>query len=565
MSTSTFQPSVDAVQEFIEIANDFANPLDLVREAISNAFDANAKTMSVIFDVIKEMGDAVLVITLQDDGTGMNDTTINSFFDLGNSTRRGDTTTIGEKGHGTKVYFNSASVQVITTSEGHRITATMDEPYKRLFNHELPTVTLETEANDGPTGTTVTIKGYNHNRRELFTHERLKDHVLWFTKLGSVEQQFDIHLHDGFRLFIKGLDNKTPEEIHFGHYFPPESESVQKLFDKHLIDAPKFFSKCIVKRTKLRQHPEIAVDAVFSVEGNKIKQSYNPMLRRQGFQAPEGSYTVQERYGVWLCKDYIPIQQVNEWVSVKGTEYTRLHAFVNCQELRLTANRGSVMNTPAEILADLRGVVQEIYGSVTAGQEWIDMDWLLEESEGFRNTEREKNDFTNRLQRFNRANVATYKNSELVEPAHESGVFGLVLKLSTIQPSIFPFHVLDYNTHTGIDLLVKGDHNTPLAKARLHYVELKYILGKESLNHSFENLSTIVCWDTKLKHDDVITDLNGQQRRMRIESPSGGDDYTMYFLDSAKKAIKIEVVVLKYYLRERCGIEFTPRVSSAIV
>jgi len=32
-------PGVDETQEFIEIANDFSNPLDLVREAISNAFD----------------------------------------------------------------------------------------------------------------------------------------------------------------------------------------------------------------------------------------------------------------------------------------------------------------------------------------------------------------------------------------------------------------------------------------------------------------------------------------------------------------------------------------------
>ena len=33
-------PKVDQAQEFIEIANDFANPLDLVREAISDAFDS---------------------------------------------------------------------------------------------------------------------------------------------------------------------------------------------------------------------------------------------------------------------------------------------------------------------------------------------------------------------------------------------------------------------------------------------------------------------------------------------------------------------------------------------
>jgi hypothetical protein len=35
MAEFTITPKVDETQEFIEIANDFANPLDLVREAIS--------------------------------------------------------------------------------------------------------------------------------------------------------------------------------------------------------------------------------------------------------------------------------------------------------------------------------------------------------------------------------------------------------------------------------------------------------------------------------------------------------------------------------------------------
>ena len=317
MSSVSFQPSVNAVQEFIEIANDFANPLDLVREAISNGFDANATTMTISFEVIKEVGESVLLITLDDNGTGMDQTTIKAFFDLGNSTRRYDTTTIGEKGHGTKVYFNSANVQVRTRANGQQLTAEMKEPYKTLFDHELPTVTLTAEPINETTGTTITIKGYNHNRRELFTHERLKDCILWFTKSGSVETQFDITTHKNFLLQLKGLDRKAPEPIQFGHRFPDQSESVQKLFDKYLVDAPKYFCSRTIKRTKLKQHPEIAVDAVFSVEGNRVKQGYNPMIRRQGYQAPEGNYTVQERYGIWLCKDYIPVQQVNEWIGTK--------------------------------------------------------------------------------------------------------------------------------------------------------------------------------------------------------------------------------------------------------
>ncbi|MSU62397.1 MAG: hypothetical protein EXS31_08375 [Pedosphaera sp.] len=104
MSEFTITPKVDEAQEFIEIANDFANPLDLVREAISNAFDATATEIRLSFEAEMIAGEKVFVIKLTDNGTGMGRNELQSFFDLGNSTRRGDKTTIGEKGHGTKVY-----------------------------------------------------------------------------------------------------------------------------------------------------------------------------------------------------------------------------------------------------------------------------------------------------------------------------------------------------------------------------------------------------------------------------------------------------------------------------
>jgi hypothetical protein len=46
---------------------------------------------------------------------------LQSFFDLGNSTRRGDNATIGEKGHGTKVYFNSKNSLWIHSATEHAL------------------------------------------------------------------------------------------------------------------------------------------------------------------------------------------------------------------------------------------------------------------------------------------------------------------------------------------------------------------------------------------------------------------------------------------------------------
>jgi len=103
MENYTIKPKVDETQEFIEIANDFSNPLDLVREALSNSFDAGAKNIEISFNVVKEYGESNLEITVKDDGTGMDKKGLQSFFDLGNSLSRGNDDKIGEKGHGTKV------------------------------------------------------------------------------------------------------------------------------------------------------------------------------------------------------------------------------------------------------------------------------------------------------------------------------------------------------------------------------------------------------------------------------------------------------------------------------
>lgn len=51
------------------------------------------------------MWEKVLRITIGDDGRGMDEEGLRSFFDLGNSLNKHDSEAIGEKGHGTKVYF----------------------------------------------------------------------------------------------------------------------------------------------------------------------------------------------------------------------------------------------------------------------------------------------------------------------------------------------------------------------------------------------------------------------------------------------------------------------------
>lgn len=557
MEEFTLTPTVDAAKEFVEIATDFSNPLDLAREAISNSFDAKADLMRISFRTARDAGENILITEIEDNGVGMDLNGLQSFFDLGNSLRRNQTDKIGEKGHGTKVYFNSSEIEVVTTHAETTWTALLENPFRTLHRHQIPLVKVTKDnANGRKPGTQIKIKGYNNNRRDRFQHALLKDYVLWFTKFGSCEREFGHTNHAGAKLLLKGLDADEPEEISFGHRFPPESPPVGRLFDEYLTEAPDHYCRKLKKEGKLRNFPEIKYQALFYVEGNKVKLQNNPMLRRKGYS--RGEYSVQERYGVWLCKDFIPVQRANEWFGSRGTEYTRLHAFLNCQDFSLTANRGTVNNTPSEVLEDLHREVEDIYNELTASQDWRDLEWLESEASARRSTDREKRDFEDRKKKFNKSLVAEFKGQTLSAPQHESAVFGLVITLSTLEPGCFPFEILDYNTYQGYDLLVKGDHSTPIQMSKLFYVELKYILGSE-LNHSFENLKAIVAWESGIKNQGHVTDNNGETRTLQVLPPDKQGDVTKFFLDHPRRGFKIEVYVLKEYLRERFGLEFRTR------
>jgi hypothetical protein len=557
-------PKVDETQEFIEIANDFSNPLELVREAISNAYDAKATEIKIKFTVENDYGESLLKIEIEDNGSGMNNVGLQSFFDLGNSLRRQDNEAIGEKGHGTKVYFNSKKIEVSTLQNGFEFIATMNEPFKKLYDRQIPKVdVIKKESETNSSGTKITIWGYNNNRRDKFTHEILKDYILWFTKHGSIEKVINPEKYNTL-LYLQGLGRDEYEQIEWGHFFPKDSKNIDTLFETYLTKAPNYYSKRILRIGHLKNYPEIQYEAIFNIEGKNVKYDYNPMIRRRGYSAPRGAYTIQERYGLWLSKDFIPIQRKNEWITYKGSEYTKFHAFFNCQALKLTANRGSVENTPSEILQDIQDEVRKIYNEIIQSDDWAAMEWLEDEATSYQTTEREKKNFEWRLKKVNRANIATYKNVTLVEPERESGVFSIFLLLSTLVPELFPFQIIDYDTHDGIDVIAKGDKKTPISSSKLFYVEFKRTLEK-GFNHSFENLHSIVCWETSIKHDDILSDINKEERKMQILSPVDENDYTHFYLDNPRKAHKIEVFVLKHYLKEKLNIEFKPRTVDAVI
>ncbi|MGE7913242.1 ATP-binding protein [Lysinibacillus xylanilyticus] len=556
-----FEPKVNPSREFLEIASDFSNPLDIVRESISNSFDAKAKNIYILFEIASIKGRKKLKITIRDDGEGMNEEGINSFFDLGNSSRRNikdtDTTLIGEKGHGTKIYFNSDIVNVITGHNDKEYTALMLEPLSALYDNKLPVIDV-TIQNKEFKGTYIEILGYNNDERSIFTHEKIKDHIYWFTKFGSFENIFDENCpYSDIKIHLKGLDRDEVEILTFGHVFPEESEDLDTLLEKHLSDAPDFFVKKLTYDGTLEKFPDIEFQAVFYIEGNKAKQKYNPMVRRSGYKAPLGAYKVQERYGIWLCKDFIPVQRKNDWITKKGSEYTKFHAFFNCQDLKLTANRGSLDNTPSEILEAIENKVVSIYHDIIESSYWEDLEYLEQNSHAFQSEKKEEKNYEMRKKHILQNKVAMYNEHILREPRQEHGVFALYHTLDILKPDFFPFEIVDYDTHAGIDVLARlRKGSVSLEKDALFFVEFKHIL-KNSFNHSFRRLYGIVCFKTELKNNDTVVDAFGTKRTFRCYPKDEHTPYTQYFLEAERISHKIEVIVLEEYLYERLNLKFS--------
>ena len=128
----------------------------------------------------------------------------------------------------------------------------------------------------------------------------------------------------------------------------------------------------------------------------------------------------------------------------------------------------------------------------------------------------------------------------------------------TIEPTLFPFAIVDYDTLEGIDMIVKARDTVPIQGSQLYYVEFKYLLST-IFNHSFANLHSIVCWDTELKNGEIVKDINNEERKLQIVSPADEQDHPRYFLENPRKAHKIQVYVLKDYLPHKLDVEFRPR------
>lgn len=151
-------PKVNKVNEFLEIASDFEDPLEVIRESLSNSYDAGASEIEI--SILNRPDGSDIII--EDDGHGMNEHDLESFFDLGNSRK---TDSIGYKGHGTKIFYKSDHIEVTTVCNRKSYRAVMDRPWEKLNRKVLPQYDLtETSVRSGNPGTKIKITNFRSGK-----------------------------------------------------------------------------------------------------------------------------------------------------------------------------------------------------------------------------------------------------------------------------------------------------------------------------------------------------------------------------------------------------------------
>jgi len=491
------RPKVNEAREFLEIAKDFKDPKEIIREALSNSWDAAASKVTLRFDLVRipETNKRKLMVTIEDDGEGMsskvrdgiNTSELEDFFNLGDSHKPYGS--IGTKGHGTKIYYKSQGITVNTWKDGKHIYAKTEvPPWEALKNGHVPTYCYD-ESEIAGKGTKIIIDGFEGKQSEFSSIDRLSEYILWFTVLGSFGQYFGSPKR--MDLELKTTNQYSSISIPFGFKFPEENTDLTKGVENYCkIIGPKNID-CGLTATGAN----ITVDIIGAIMGESFRGEIVPHT--------------YEMMGLWLCKDYIRVERNNQILEkiFKGQYYYRQFLiFANCQQFDLTANRNNIRSDQDEYELAIEAIMKFIgeikdntetkaYFDEKAKEDELKAKKKKDEEE-LKKKELIKNTIRDRLNAYRgRAdlNAPGINGAPIKEPKSEAET-ALLLQamISSNHPGI-DFRIGEYKTYQGTDLLIEYEHKGIPTSA---WAELVFSLEKLfAWPHPHEGIHKVICWE----------------------------------------------------------------------
>lgn len=571
--------SANVEKELFEISSDFAKPIEVVRESLHNSYDAGAKSVRLIATAEKlPDGRRVLTIMISDDGQGMSAEMLDHFFGLGWSDKPTipDREPIGFKGHGTKIYYQASEIAVLTRCAGcEPLFVNLRDARNAVYQKQLPQPE-QMPPSDAvraglpslpESGTIIRLRDFtpdSGNLIDAFRGRAIESYLRWFTIFGSFKHVvYGQQTASPFRLWAQGTDESTPREIEFGHRWPPAD--VDDLKQLKLLDERRpfnFFRKTFhaAQRT-IEDGYKIDIAALFEGRRGRLERDKDISRQRLG-----GLYSEEERYGLWLSRDFIPVEARFDWLNDEAcpkiaNDLGHPLILLNCQDFSLTANRGSVGNSSARLLEAVKKGLYDYIEEILADKDLERFFNEYQEDIFSRLREKDRRALQRRVDRYNDRQYCSVtlpngKSHSFFEPTREITLFGLVSEIQILDPGLLGLEVLDYDDHCGIDLLVRRA-TTPdnlLDAKRVAYVELKYSLSQQ-LNHTFEHLSAIICWETSVVDNDMVYDASNNPFRVQQSVRDGITHTRLLPPPGDRLQHNVAVIVLKRLLKERCKMQ----------
>jgi hypothetical protein len=237
-------------------------------------------------------------VQISDDGEGMSSqvrepvgaSEIEGFFNLGDSQKPHGS--IGSKGHGTKIYYKSQGIKVLTWKNGKRIEAETEvPPWDTLLDGYVPTYRYGEYDDPNGRGTKITVDGFQAKQSEFSSLDSLVEYLQWSTVVGSFGRYFDSPRRMDVEL--KPTDASSAVVVPYGFKFPDEQTDIAR----GATTVCKLFGPQTISCGKTEDGEAVTVEIVGALLGDNRRD-----------MVPH-TYT---QMGLWLCKDYIRVERQNE-------------------------------------------------------------------------------------------------------------------------------------------------------------------------------------------------------------------------------------------------------------
>lgn len=531
------RPRVNEAREFLEIAKDFKDSREIIREALSNSWDAGASHVSMKFNLSAIPGTKKrkINVEIRDNGEGMSDqprsngipSEIECFFNLGDSYKQYGS--IGSKGHGSKIFYKSGGITVDTWKDGRHLRAETEvKPWESLQSGFVPTYQYgEIEPSTGK-GTQIRVDGFIAKQSDFTSLEDLVRYTRWFTVVGSFGNYFSHPRR--MDLTLKPADS-SEVDVSFGFKFPDENQSLEN----GTAGACKLFGPETISAGKTEDGRAITVEVVGALLGEEHRSI-----------VPD-TYT---HMGLWLCKDYIRIERKNNIIekALGGQYYFRSFLlFANCQQFDLTANRNDVRNDQEEYdiaVEAIRRWCERIAADDFTKKYFKANQAEQEQSQLARQQEIGTKRKAQAAER-KKARLNTYNGREnLIAPSltkpprkipqNEIEVTLLLQAMISSNHPAIDFTIGDYSVNDGVDMIVEGENKGMTMK---WWVEIVSVLKNLfAWPHPPEGYHKIICYElgkmgeTEKFGDGQSATLVKSDKAGRYHLLVGGESIDIYAL-----------------------------------